>query len=342
MRTSAAIIMLAVVFCGLFVTGSKADEGTVSVRYPPDRTVIDSSVLGVSLNVIQGSTDLIKIQVNAIDRARIFPDSNFECFAVPISFGLNNIRITASRENANIGEIVFTVFRRSSLESRYKNPPPDFQKNYFHMSEHPECSSCHVLVPGDSDKKPVNIAAFPDESPRVSSKASETSTCFSCHKSLTLYPFVHGPAAVWSCLSCHEFQAKPVYSVKKPDTKLCFICHVQEQEEWYSKKYFHGPFNIEGCAICHDPHASGTPFNLVKPVWDLCVGCHSDKQSGEHIVAGFSDIHQHPTRGKPDPLRKGMELSCASCHEPHASNSPKLWRLDAGSGLTLCKKCHTE
>lgn len=334
--------MYAVVLCRFLVFNADANQESISVYYPPDKTVIDASVLGVSLNVIQGSADLIKITVNTADSTSIFPDSNFECFSVPISFGLNNIRITAFRENTNIGEIVFSVFRRSSLNSRDKIPPPAFQKNYFHMSEHPECSSCHVLAPDDSDKKPVSIAAFPDTSSLTSAKASETSTCFSCHKSLTLYPFIHGPAAVWSCLSCHEFQSKPVYSVKKPDTKLCFTCHVQQKEQWYSKKYFHGPFNVGECVICHDPHASGNPFNLVKSVWDLCVGCHSDKQNGEHIVAGFSVIRQHPTRGKPDPSRKGRELTCASCHEPHASNSPKLWRLDVGSGIALCKKCHTE
>ncbi|MDH4028593.1 MAG: hypothetical protein OEU95_07180, partial [Nitrospirota bacterium] len=206
-----------------------------------------------------------------------------------------------------------------------------------------QCAACHILEPGGQDRKNVDISAFSGAVSKENIEAAiASSTCYSCHKSMTSYPFVHVPAAVWSCLSCHNPGAEPRYSVIKPDTRICFGCHIKEKEEWYARKYLHGPFTAGQCAICHNPHAADHPYNLHKSTWNLCLSCHIDKGSGEHIVASYINTYNHPTRGKPDPLRKGRELSCASCHDPHASNSPRLWRLDAGSGFALCKKCHAQ
>jgi predicted CXXCH cytochrome family protein len=48
----------------------------------------------------------------------------------------------------------------------------------------------------------------------------------------------------------------------------------------------------------------------------------------------------HPTRDRQDPVRIGKELTCSSCHNPHASNSPNLWAFDVQSTFELCVKCH--
>jgi predicted CXXCH cytochrome family protein len=41
-------------------------------------------------------------------------------------------------------------------------------------------------------------------------------------------------------------------------------------------------------------------------------------------------------------MRRDKKISCTSCHDPHASDSPRLWRLNVGSGFELCRKCHTD
>ncbi|MBI4682165.1 MAG: hypothetical protein HY757_03585 [Nitrospirae bacterium] len=323
----------------------ESNQNIITINYPPDKTIMEFGPLGISLSVPQGSATLIKVNVNDKEYIKLVPDQEVECFSVLLSVGINRINITAIKEDKEVDKIAVNVFRRSDLSSEFIKPPVGYNINYFHEKDSWQCTGCHILKPGDSDRRSVNIAAFPSEILSAGAKAAaRTSTCYSCHKALTSYPFVHGPAAVWSCLSCHEPGAKPEYAVKKPDTKICFSCHIKQKEDWYGKKYFHGPFTTEKCAICHNPHASENPFNLHKPTWDLCLSCHIDKGSGIHIVRNYLGISSknHPTRGKPDPLRKGKELSCASCHDPHASDSAKFWRLNVGSGFELCTKCHTD
>jgi len=337
-----------IILCFLTVlflaSGLSAEEvrKVITVNYPPDRTIMEFGNLGMSLSVPKGSADSIRILVNDREYSRIVPDSNIECFSVLLTTGVNRITIEAEKGNTEADIINVTVFRRSDLESAYKNPPPGFQKDYFHMKYHEQCGGCHILKPADTDKKPVSVAAFPDEKLKSRDISSAGSTCYSCHKGLTSYPFIHGPSAVWSCLSCHDPGTAPVYAVRKPDTKACFGCHIEQKEEWQRRKYAHGPFALGNCTICHSPHASENPSNLHKSTWDLCINCHPDKGSGRHVVAAVGGAYFHPTRGKRDPLRKDMELSCVSCHDPHASDSPRLWRLNVGSGFELCRKCHTD
>jgi len=167
------------------------------------------------------------------------------------------------------------------------------------------------------------------------------SMCYPCHKKITGYGYVHGPAATWNCLSCHDRNAKPVkYITQKPDRDLCFVCHKEKKEEWMPKKYWHGPTATGKCTICHNPHATNNISWLKKPSWDLCITCHEDRASGRHVVAGFVFGSSHPTKGRPDPLRPGKELSCASCHNPHAANSRALFANDLISPGSLCQMCH--
>lgn len=325
---------------------AEAGQDIITVNYPPDNTIMEFGVLGISLTILQDSSDQIHVTLNNEQKKIIYPDNEFECFSVPLIVGVNKIHIVAFKDSNQVDEASISIFRRSELSKEYTMPPPGFNKNYFHMEDRSICAPCHTLEPGMLDKKPVDISAFPTGMLTNEIKtAAETSTCYSCHKALTAYPFVHGPTAVWSCLSCHEPGALPKYSVSKPDTRICFSCHIKQKEKWEAKKYFHGPFNTGKCAICHNPHASDYPFTLMKSTWDLCVSCHIDKGSGRHILERYmiySDTFFHPTRGVRDPLRIGKELTCASCHNSHASDSPKLWRLNVGSGFALCKKCHTD
>ncbi len=334
------IFFLFVVFLAFSLT-AEGSQNIITLNYPPDKTVMEFDILSISLSIPKGSADLIKVNVNDEEKVKVTPSREIVCFSVPLAVGVNKIDIILIKKNKLLDNAVLSIFRRSDLVSAYKTPPAGFQKDYFHMKDHLQCAACHTLKPSESDRKSVNIITFAAENLTDGKKAvAAASTCYSCHKRITSYPYVHGPAFVWSCLSCHDPQTEPKYSVKKPDTKACFSCHLEEKESWNKKKYFHGPFNTGNCAICHNPHASENPFYLILPTWYLCLSCHVDKGSGKHIIEGYVYKEGHPTHGKPDPLRKGRELTCASCHSPHASDYPKLWTFDVGSGFDLCKKCH--
>jgi len=322
----------------IMILAAEASPNIIDLSYPPDNKIVEFGILGISLNVRKDSADLIKVTVNNERKATIIPDSEFECFSVKLANGINRITVLAIRKDRIVDLIHFKVFNRSDLETAYKIPPENFRKDYFHMTEHPRCASCHVLEPDNFDRRSMNITT--SSMKVLASKTAAASTCYPCHKDITAFATVHGPASVWNCLRCHDPNAALRYSVKKPVSEVCYKCHVEQKNDWTAKKYIHGPVNIGKCTICHNPHASDNRFMLFKPIWNLCVGCHVNAGSGKHIFTGINE-RGHPTRGKPDPLRKGKELACSSCHNPHASNSQKLWQLNVNSPYELCRKCHT-
>jgi predicted CXXCH cytochrome family protein len=177
---------------------------------------------------------------------------------------------------------------------------------------------------------------------KYSNDTRTESTCYDCHRAMTAYPFVHGPVTIWSCLSCHNPRATPKYAVQKPDTALCFSCHAKQKDDWMSHKNLHAPVVTGKCAICHNPHASDAPFILIKQKWLLCLSCHVDKGNGKHIIAKYMAGDTHPTHGVKDPRTRGKELTCTSCHDAHASDSPFFITLNAEMGMALCKECHID
>jgi len=324
----------------LFIIIRTAEAEPVSVQYPPDKTVMEYDLLNISLEVSHNSADLIKAKVNGKDKAGIVPDTKYECFSVPLALGINRIDITATKKGKPVFDATINVFRRSDLAAEYMKIPAGYKKDNFHMGDNSRCSECHILEPRETDRKPVSPKSFIAEAFEKKTILQATSTCYSCHSKIAVAPHVHGPVAVWSCLSCHDEKADPKYAVKRPDTEVCYGCHIEQKTDWQSKKFIHGPVTLGKCTICHSPHASRYAFNLYKASWDLCVNCHTDRGSGKHVLGDSFSTEGHPTRGKPDPVRTGKELSCASCHNPHASNYPHLWAFEAQDMFDLCRKCH--
>ncbi len=329
-----------IVFLIVFLFAPAYAEGAVKLHYPPDKVIMELELVNFSLEVSGGSADIIKVRKNGNEIQSITPDEAFECFAVPLNLGENAITVSVLKDGLEVFTSGVTVYRRSDLESQYAKPPAAYRKDYFHMKDFPQCTACHILDAKDHDMKPVSFNSYGAGTAGGETKGAAVSTCYSCHKKMASYPYVHGPVAVWSCLSCHDRDSERTYSVKKPDTEVCFRCHKEQKDDWESKKYTHGPVTIGKCAICHSPHASQYPYNLYKPTWDLCVNCHAEKGSGKHVLGDSFSIEGHPTKDRPDPVRIGKELSCASCHSPHASNYEHLWAFEAESIFDLCKKCH--
>ena len=199
------------------------------------------------------------------------------------------------------------------------------------------CTSCHD--PHASDHAANTVAAMPG-------------LCASCHEETEQWlakGVVHQPVVDGECLACHVSHAGQVDNLLRDEvSRLCMECH--EEGEDFDRA--HGGRSLAGtdCTACHDPHAStdksllrsnqhkpfasgncarchkdlkrGGTFALDRPVGDLCLGCH-------RAVA--------PGCKAPFPHIMNTDESCASCHNPHASNEPDLLLRDQ---VKLCMECH--
>ncbi|MBI5026766.1 MAG: hypothetical protein HZC12_08615 [Nitrospirae bacterium] len=300
------------------------------ILLPSDKTITEAGLVNIVVRLAKGSADAIEITINNAKplSINIDPERGFVCKGIEINFGLNTIKVIAKKEGSIIWSQQVQVFHRSDISRENRVAPPDFKKDTFHIKDKEKtCSSCHRMEVNKRDLSPAK---------------PEDSMCFTCHNKITSFKNVHGPVSVWGCLNCHNPESSPnKYSVKTPVRDICFTCHFVQKEDWATKKYTHGPTATGKCTICHNPHASNNPFWLKKPTWDLCVTCHEDRASGRHVVAGFVYGQSHPTKGVPDPLRPGKELTCASCHNPHvSSNSKSLFNFDVTDRMSLCIVCH--
>jgi len=334
------VIISAALFT-FFLTVKIAPADIIKIEYPPDKTVMEYGTVSLAVRVPEQFEGSLFVRVGDEDSEsrEIISEGVMRCFTVPIEPGLNTIYIYAEKNGRRLEEISISIFRRSDLINSLRSPPEGYERSDFHVRKPVSCGVCHQMEPSGGDFLQVNTMKLKRSALKPGNVGAESS-CRSCHKSILNYTYAHGPASVWSCPSCHKPDTTPPYMVDKPDTELCFGCHTEQKAEWGSRKYIHGPVNIGKCTICHSPHASNNPYNLFKPTWKLCVNCHAEKASGKHVLGDSFSYEGHPTHDRPDPLRPGKELSCASCHNPHASNRPHLWAYEVDSLFDLCQKCH--
>jgi predicted CXXCH cytochrome family protein len=304
--------------------------GHLAIVTPPARSVVESPLVEVVVRVPAGSVDELQILVN--NRKLRLPKRRFDkfnvCFdGIELSYGMNDIKVVGLMKGKKVEEAATQIFFRSDLASAASSAPDGFNKFLFHDNASEKvCAPCHQL----------DFSSFGE-----GEMAAEKSPCYLCHKKiLSNYAVVHGPAAVWSCLSCHDKKGTPKLSVVRPDSKLCFNCH---ENVWEKMKFWHGPTAAGSCATCHSPHASNYPFFLRAPKRDLCLGCHEEILTKPHVIMGFSASNAgHPVRKSVDPYHPNREFTCVSCHNPHAGTSwTFLQNYDGTSEIyTFCRTCH--
>lgn len=127
--------------------------------------------------------------------------------------------------------------------------------------------------------------------------------------------------------------AHPAFSDDFETQNECLKCHVDE----LSQPNIHGIAQAD-CAHCHSPHGTQTkyPYRLSKKTNDLCLYCHRRISNG-HPVMG------HPIYLAKDPMNPRQEFTCLSCHNPHSSEMPKLFRFNYNNGAAQgnpCRVCH--
>jgi predicted CXXCH cytochrome family protein len=163
------------------------------------------------------------------------------------------------------------------------------------------------------------------------------------------------------CTGCHNPHSSSnakLLIAEAPD--LCTTCHDKAE---FSRKTTHVPVAGGMCLSCHTPHSSDHMALLTKQPIEVCLDCHPDVPKKPHAIAGFSS-NSHPVgmpkpapapkKGKKDqqepapmpasetkdPARPTMVFYCGSCHSPHSTNNPKLFRFNARSSMDLCAHCH--
>jgi len=301
----------------------------MGVVFPPNRAVLESAVGSLVLRVDPGKLDDLQVWVNGrrLKAGKKDYQQRTLCLdGIELAFGTNDIKAVALKKGTKVDEATIRVFRRSDISVAASTPPAGFSRVFFHeQARENGCLPCHQ----------PDLAATADGP----ENAPEKSPCHLCHKKLIgSFGTVHGPAAVWSCLSCHEARGERKFSVVEPEGEVCNGCH---ENNWNSMKFGHGPTAAGSCATCHDPHASDHPYFLRTALIDICTGCHQDILMKPHVIVGFSNSG-HPVTRQVDPYHPTRPFTCVSCHNPHAgSSSVFLQKYDGVSDMsTFCRTCH--
>ncbi len=215
------------------------------------------------------------------------------------------------------------------------------------------CAACHTAI----DAKTVPHKKSGAVAHGLS--AEQPDLCYGCHAKAAFEKTVVHAALGMGCTSCHNPHSSNTAKLLLLEApELCFTCH---DKTLFSKKTVHAPVAGGMCLTCHVPHASNEMALLANNPYDLCVTCHSEIAGKPHAVAGFSAA-SHPLGAKKgskrkskrdvasgpsgtsnslmDPARPGRAFYCGSCHEPHSTESPRLFRFNAKSAMGLCNNCH--
>ncbi|MHB8835767.1 MAG: cytochrome c3 family protein [Candidatus Methylomirabilia bacterium] len=181
--------------------------------------------------------------------------------------------------------------------------------------------------------------------------------CSECHEKKEIGAgsrSVHPPFDEDDCTSCHvEHGDEGRLLLAEEGNALCEGCH-ESADAGFLKA--HG--GVRGtkvvCTSCHDPHRSTEEHlllpnrhrplafglcnpchrfdgKLLKPVRELCLGCHDGLEFARRIS------HRPVKRGE-----------CLACHDPHVSRQPSLLKARYAPGrwigregdVALCLGCH--
>lgn len=212
------------------------------------------------------------------------------------------------------------------------------------------CAACHTAI---------DTKIFPHKKNWTVARglsAEQPDLCYGCHaKEAFEKKGVHAALGM-GCTSCHSPHSSNTPKLLLSEApELCFTCH---DKALFSKKTTHAPVAGGMCLTCHVPHSSAEVALLANNPYDLCVTCHSEIPGKPHAVAGFSaashplgakkpgkrkskrDASSGKTKTLMDPARPGRAFYCGSCHEPHSTESLRLFRFNAKSSMGLCTNCH--
>lgn len=211
----------------------------------------------------------------------------------------------------------------------------------------------------------------------VLTQADAKSLCVTCHDGkakLIETAKVPHPGAQGDCTDCHNPHASKSPGLPKTDAvNICLSCH-SDQAEQMKKKVLHQPAFEQGCATCHEPHGGERPKLLRASGNALCLECHGTnskpgKLEAEHLLTIFGGKVRlpedyfaknqvmrfeikyglgHPTTNHPvenvrdpqDQTKFKAQISCLTCHQPHAGAARAMLVKDQKPGMQFCRDCH--
>lgn len=227
------------------------------------------------------------------------------------------------------------------------------------------CLSCHddfarrmlaaAVVHPPVQKEPCTSCHDPHSSAAPNLlKQAMPGLCVGCHKELGKQmqnaKFPHKPVLqgklCGSCHSSHFSKAKGLLSATD-ERSFCLACHNTDklgtpplsnmQKELAGKKNLHAPVQKGRCSSCHNPHGSDYPRLLTgnyprefyapfkQESYSFCLRCHDKNMlnfAETSLYTKFRDgnrnlhyLHVNGPKGR----------SCRACHEPHGSDSQKLF-----------------
>ncbi len=217
--TAAAIALAVILITYSFSAAQPAASPSISILYPKHNSLVGKKVNLVVdpatdwstapfLQVVVGSTEYPVIDTStgrhAVQGLALDTGPNTITVRVLVAVPApdkekekdrekEKTKETAKKKYTQVLSRSLTVFNR---EGNFAVTPPQFTAQYFHSREQEgECSGCHRLEAEPKDFK----QGKPEEM-----------LCYSCHREIPAGRHIHGPAAVWNCLSCHNPELYPV------------------------------------------------------------------------------------------------------------------------------------
>ena len=198
-RTVIAVCVMAV------GTAVAADAPAVTIHYPVDRSVVGNKVNFVLdfatdwsavpfFQVLAGKREYPVVETSsgrhAMQGIALEPGVNtltLRLFAYKDAARKKGMELVSTREITIYSDV--PVFSGNAI-------PEGFTVRPFHTrGQEKDCSGCHRMDVEPADLKPVQPADM---------------ICYTCHKSIPTGKHIHGPAAVWGCISCHDPDEGPV------------------------------------------------------------------------------------------------------------------------------------
>jgi predicted CXXCH cytochrome family protein len=225
-----------------------------------------------------------------------------------------------------------------------------------------QCEVCHApakdgkVVLTQKDKKALCVTCHDDQAKKI-----ETAK-------------VQHAGAAGDCTDCHNPHAGSQPGLPKTNAvAICLDCH-SDIADLKQKRVHHQPAFGEGCATCHDAHGNDNPRLLRTASTNaLCMECHGPerepkKLEATHEIAIFNEkvklpenyfsktpiipvrygsghpVDKHPvsdTFDPSNPKKVTNQLTCLSCHQPHASAKQGLLAKDQANDIAFCRSCHS-
>lgn len=250
--------------------------------------------------------------------------------------------------------IVAAVVLSIQLPQLMVNPG---QLSQGHQKISGQCTSCHQLFWGISDKKCI-ACHKPDEMGKDSSeknqslqfhsrlKAQSCSSCHTDHKGtdpeLATIAFDHGLLSVTmlnNCTSCHTV---PADSLHPKLSASCGSCHTTTQWK-FSSAFDHSlvnEANKENCLSCHQKPADAFHFSLQSN----CIDCHSTQQWRpaifDHSTYFVLDKHHDAKCATCHSNNIFQSYTCYGCHEHSESKIAEEHQEEGIYEFSDCASCH--